>query len=258
MADSVVRFYDELAPYYHLIFGDWKRTVLKQAEVLDRLIRLRKPAPSTLSVLDCSCGIGTQAIGLALRGYRVQATDVSPRAVERAQREATGFGVSACFAVADFRALEAHVVGSFDLVISCDNALPHLLTGEDLLLAARSMWSKLNTGGLLLVGIRDYDHLLQDKPQATMPAVYDGSDGKRVVFQVWDWLPDRPMYRVHFFILRDQQGQWQTFHQTTVYRALLRDELANVLREVGFSDVRWHMSKETGYFQPIVTALKTP
>jgi SAM-dependent methyltransferase len=257
MSDSVARFYDELAPYYHLIFGDWKRTVQKQAQVLDTLIRLRKPAPPSMSVLDCSCGIGTQAIGLALRGYRVQGSDLSSRAVERARREAVGFGVSASFTVADFRTLESDVAGTFDLVISCDNALPHLLTHEDLRLAARNMGSKLNVAGLLLVSLRDYDRLLQEKPQATMPAVYDGPEGKRVVFQVWDWPADGPVYRVHYFLLREERGEWQTFHQTTVYRALLRDELTNVLRDVGFSDIRWHLSEETGYFQPIATAFKT-
>jgi SAM-dependent methyltransferase len=257
MSDSVSHFYDELAPYYHLIFGDWKRTVQRQAEVLDTLIRRRKPVASSLSMLDCSCGIGTQAIGLALRGYRVLGTDLSPRAVERARREAAGVGASASFTVADFRALESDVAGTFDLVISCDNALPHLLTREDLRLAARNLGSKLNPAGLLLVSLRDYDRLLQEKPQATMPAVYDGPDGKRVVFQVWNWQADGPLYRVDYFILRDEPGEWQMFHQTMVYRALPRDELTDVLRDVGFSDIRWHMPEETGYFQPIVTAFKT-
>jgi two-component system cell cycle sensor histidine kinase/response regulator CckA len=43
--------------------------------VLDRLIRALKDKPQSdvtqLDVLDCSCGIGTQALGLAARGYTV-------------------------------------------------------------------------------------------------------------------------------------------------------------------------------------------
>jgi glycine/sarcosine N-methyltransferase len=147
MTDEVAEFYDELAPHYHLIFGDWKRTVLRQSLVLDGLIRDRKGLPP-LSVLDCSCGIGTQAIGLALRGYRVHGTDLSRRAVERAEEEAATFGVVASFAVADMRALDSRVAGTFDVVISCDNALPHLLSDDDIRLAARGMWTRLNAGGL--------------------------------------------------------------------------------------------------------------
>jgi SAM-dependent methyltransferase len=225
--------------------------------VLDELIRQRK-GPPPLSVLDCSCGIGTQAIGLALRGYRVHGTDLSPRAVERARQEASAFGAAASFAVADMRALDSQVTGAFDVVMSCDNALPHLLTDDDVRLAARGIWARLSAGGLVLVSVRDYDRVLQEKPRATMPDVYDGPEGTRVVFQVWDWQPDLPRYRVHYFILRNPQGPWETFQHTMVYRALRRDELLRILREVGFSDVRWHAPDETGFFQPIVTALKQP
>ena len=255
MSDALRHFYDELAPHYHLIYADWKRTILQQAQALDALVRLRTASPPR-SVLDCSCGIGTQAIGLALRGYQVHGTDLSPRAVERARQEAAGLGVAATFAIADFRALEAQVAGTFDLVISCDNALPHCLTREDLRRAARSMSSRLNGDGLLLVSIRDYDRLLQEKPRATTPAVYDGPDGKRIVFQVWNWQMDGQTYGVDYFVLRPQAHQWRTFHQTMVYRALPRAELTEVLREVGLSDIRWHAPEETGYFQSIVTALK--
>jgi hypothetical protein len=52
------------------------------------------------------------------------------------------------------------------------------------------------------------------------------------------------------------EGRWETFQHTMVYRALRRDELSRILREVGFSDVRWHTPEETGYYQPIATALK--
>ncbi|MBV9279172.1 MAG: methyltransferase domain-containing protein, partial [Chloroflexi bacterium] len=82
------QFYDELAASYHLIFADWRGgSMPRQGEALDRLIRAGL-GPPPRSVLDCSCGIGTQSIGLALQGYRVRGTDLSPRAVERARREA--------------------------------------------------------------------------------------------------------------------------------------------------------------------------
>ncbi len=171
--------------------------------------------PRPASVLDCSCGIGTQAIGLAKLGYTVHATDLSPAAVERAKREAASFGVSMAFGVADFRFLDTQVTGTFDVVLSCDNSLPHLLTDDDLRQAARSMCSKLRTGGLLLVSIRDYDRILTAKPRAETPRVFDGPEGRRIVLQVWDWTADGRGYTVHLFILRGkaQEGrktsEWQ-------------------------------------------------
>src|SRR5512134_1318882 len=108
MTDRVQQFYDDLAEDYHLIFPEWKQAVLGQADTLDALIRAQKGAPP-LTVLDCTCGIGTQAIGLALKGYAVHATDLSATAVERARREAEGFGVTMTFGVANLLELETQV-----------------------------------------------------------------------------------------------------------------------------------------------------
>ena len=80
---SVIDFYDELAPEYHLIYEDWNIAIDHQGVAIDRLIRSR--LPDAQSVLDCSCGIGTQALGLASRGYKVLGTDVSERALDRAR-----------------------------------------------------------------------------------------------------------------------------------------------------------------------------
>ncbi|MFC2042124.1 class I SAM-dependent methyltransferase, partial [Chloroflexota bacterium] len=133
---SAQRFYDQLSSEYHLIFADWRKSVRWHGDVLDKIIR-EKAGITHRTVLDCSCGIGTQAIGLALRGYKVHGTDNSPEAIERARKEASSFGVTASFGVADLRALDREVNGSFDIGISCDNSLPHLLTVDDLFMAAK-------------------------------------------------------------------------------------------------------------------------
>lgn len=248
-------FYDELAGDYHLIFADWQQSVEHQAEVLDRLIRAElgdRPLP----LLDCTCGIGTQAIGLAARGYHVHGTDLSPKAIARAIREAESRSVSASFSVADVRFLDTQVHGTFDVVISCDNSLPHLLTDKDLVAGARSLNAKLVPGGLLVASIRDYDHLLADRPRSELPRVFDGPAGRRIVFQIWDWSADGATYVVHLFIVQEAYGRWSTSHHATAYRPLRREELAGFLDRAGFSQVRWRMPAETGYYQPIVTARK--
>ena len=44
-------------------------------------------------VLDCACGTGTLAVGLALRGFDVTASDASPAMVARTQALAEERGV---------------------------------------------------------------------------------------------------------------------------------------------------------------------
>jgi len=146
MSFSSREVYDRLADEYHLIFGNWDEAVKWQGEVLDTLLR-SVTGRRSLSILDCSCGIGTQAIGLALLGHRLTATDLSPRSIERAREEAERFGVEITFGTADFRALEEVVEGVFDVVISFDNALAHMMSRDDLLSAALSIRSKVREGG---------------------------------------------------------------------------------------------------------------
>ena len=92
MSDPSVRaFYDALAPDYHRIFADWDVSMAHQAAVLGALVR-EDLGPGPHRVLDCSCGIGTQAIGLALAGHRVVGSDLSPVAAARATQEAAARG----------------------------------------------------------------------------------------------------------------------------------------------------------------------
>ena len=70
-----------------------------EGEWLNRFLANQLGGREPWSVLDCSCGIGTQAIGLALHGHRVHATDLSPVSVDCARRESAEFGVAMTFGV---------------------------------------------------------------------------------------------------------------------------------------------------------------
>jgi 2-polyprenyl-3-methyl-5-hydroxy-6-metoxy-1,4-benzoquinol methylase len=95
-------FYDELAPFYHLLFPDWEASIRRQAAALDALIRERF-GEARLDILDAACGIGTQALGLAALGHRVTGSDLSAAAVERARQEAARRSLSLGLSVADMR-----------------------------------------------------------------------------------------------------------------------------------------------------------
>ena len=97
-------FYDDLTPYYHWIYQDWDASVERQADVLDAVIR-EYFGGQVHSILDAACGIGTQAIGLAARGYAVSASDISAGELERARVQAAQRKLAIDFRVADMRRL---------------------------------------------------------------------------------------------------------------------------------------------------------
>ncbi|OIJ94565.1 class I SAM-dependent methyltransferase [Streptomyces colonosanans] len=247
---SVARFYDELADDYHLIFADWDASVRRQGNALDALI-----GPDRAAVLDCSCGIGTQAIGLALRGHHVTGTDISPRAAARAAREAAHRKVTLRTAVADMRHLP-FPDAQFDVVVCADNALPHLLTEQDVHAALAEMRRVLRPDGLLLVSTRPYDDLLRNRPASTPPQVQRPADAEErtVTFQLWHWHEDGEHYDLEHFQLLPAGGEWRVKVRRTTYWALGRDRLAGLVADAGFTDPVWRMPQETGFFQPLLLA----
>lgn len=85
-------FYDKIAPFYDLIFPNWENSIVRQAECLSSIIK-ESQSINTKTVLDVSCGIGTQTLGLAKLGFQVTASDLSSGEVERARIEAKDRGL---------------------------------------------------------------------------------------------------------------------------------------------------------------------
>ncbi|MGB9122753.1 MAG: class I SAM-dependent methyltransferase [Candidatus Angelobacter sp.] len=253
MAEEVKSFYDQLASNYHLIFEDWEASIRRQATALGAILERECGPASTVKVLDCACGIGTQALGLAKLGFQVTACDLSPAAVERTRMEAEKRGLRVRAFVADMLDLAEVPEGEFDAVICMDNALPHLESEEQLLLAVTEMRRKLRSGGLFMASLRDYDRLVQEKPVVQGPNFYSDDKGRRIVHQVWDWLDER-RYTFHLYIAREIQGKWESQHYVSNYRLIMRDELREILARSGFAGCRWIHADDSGFYQPIVLA----
>lgn len=164
---EAVPFYAGLAGSYHLIYADWEGATERQARALDATIRARVTPPPAPALLDCSCGIGTQALGLAALGWEVTATDVSEHAVERCRREADERGLALSTQVTDMRCLTDEVRGRFDVVLSCDDAVSQLPGRWELMAALRGMRARLQAGGLVVIGRRDEDQTPADSPATT-------------------------------------------------------------------------------------------
>ena len=250
--EMIVGFYDDFASDYHLAYGgDWEGPMSRQAGALNLLIRDELPA--AMDVLDCSCGIGTQVIGLARLGYRVVGTDISKRAIERARREAKRLAADAAFTIADFRDLR-RIEGPFDVVISCDNAVPHLLEPADVPKALTQMRAKLRVGGLLVITMRDFDNALVEKPPMAPPTLIDGPP-RRVLLRVHDWDDDAPCYRMRLLVLTETPRGWELAEHTTRYRAITRDELTAAAAVAGFSDIAWRSDRTVVAGQQVLTAV---
>jgi SAM-dependent methyltransferase len=249
---SAQDFYDQLAEDYHLIYGDWSLSVSRQGNALDALVRSYLDGAEPLDVLDCSCGIGTQAIGLAEHGHRVVGSDLSPVAAARAAGEARRRGLALTTSAADMRSLP-FADASFDVVLSADNSLAHLLTEDHVRRAVGGMRRVVRDGGLLVLTAKDYGDARQIRRHATVPQVTDTDAGQVVTFQLWHWHDDGIYDFDHVQLLPDD-GTWQVRVRRATSRAWALQELAKLVHECGFSDATWHDVEQSHFFQPVLTA----
>jgi glycine/sarcosine N-methyltransferase len=253
MSTATDSFYDDLADHYHLIFEDWNRSIEKQAAILGPLLE-QYTNRVTPRVLDCACGIGTQTLGLSMRGHHLVASDLSRSSVARAEKEAALRDLNIQFYAADMRNLSSVPGDDFDVVLAADNVLPHLILREHRNQALHEMASKLRPGGILLSTIRNYDHLIQTRPAIQAPSFFGVKGQRRVVHQVWDW--DGDEYDVHLYLSLEILAEWVVKQYVSRYHALLRNDLTASLREAGFATVQWLEPAETSFYQPIVIAGK--
>lgn len=77
---------------WNALYEKMPRTVPQPAEVLEHNAHL---LPAAGEALDLACGLGGNALFLALRGLRVKALDLSPVAIERLRIYAGSFSVEA-------------------------------------------------------------------------------------------------------------------------------------------------------------------
>ena len=247
---ALVDFYNELSPFYHLIYPDWPATVRRQASEIDGVIR-ELWGDRVKTVLDATCGIGTQALGLAGLGYDVTASDISPVPLERAKQEAARRGLAIDFGLADLRTLSSSYHRTFDVVLACDNAIPHLLSDDEIRDAFVQMYRCAAPGGGCIISVRDYDP--NDRTTRVFPYGVRTEDSRRfVVFQVWEF--HGAIYDLSFYFVEDSGGRECTTHvMRSKYYAIPTGRLIELMTEAGFREVR---RLDQRFFQPLIVGSK--
>jgi SAM-dependent methyltransferase len=248
---SPADFYDDLTPFYHLVHQDWDASIGLQGEQLSTLIDTRWTGSQ--KILDVSCGIGTQALALKLKGYEVVASDLSEREIARAKDEAGKRGLEIVFSVADMRHAYDHHGSGFDIVISADNSLPHLLNDDDILLALQQMHDCLKPGGGCILTVRDYDSEPRGE-NIVKPYGARMENGKRyVLFQVWDF-EENYCNLAFFFVEEDLDTRAVSTHvMRSKYYAIPISRLIELMKKVGFGEVT---RLNDIFYQPVLVGTK--
>lgn len=107
------------------------------------------------TVLDLTCGTGSQVFWLVDAGFEVVGSDINRKMLKIAKQKAKLKQLKIKFLQGDCRTVQ---VGSFDAVITIFNAIGHL-TREDFKLTIQNIGRNLNANGLYIFDIFNLDYL---------------------------------------------------------------------------------------------------
>jgi SAM-dependent methyltransferase len=139
--------------------------------------------------------------------------------------------------VADFRALPRRSATA-DVVVVCDNALPHLETEAEIRIALSECLRCARPGGGCLISMRDYR---EPPPSGTVQVHPYGErlwEGRRYdLRQVWTWRGSRYDMALEIAPLDGAPAEAALVFKTS-YFAIAPARVAALMAAVGFEDVR--------------------
>lgn len=130
----------------------------EHSQVINKVIEniLRKYKVKT--VLDLTCGTGSQAFYLLKRKYKVVGVDINSNMLKVAKIKAQKNKLKVKFIKGDMRTSK---IGQFDAVVTIFNAVGHL-TKIDFEKAMRNIHANLKKGGLYIFDINNLNYLQKD------------------------------------------------------------------------------------------------
>ena len=147
--------YGTLAAVYEWLVPEALLTPAGSVAAFDTVVGDLRPGSR---VLDCAAGTGELAVGLALRGFDVVATDASPAMIERLRALAARHGVDIPAAVRRWDELTPEAFPQpFDAVFCVGNSLAHAAGQAARRAAVASMASVLRPGGPLVLTARNWE-----------------------------------------------------------------------------------------------------
>lgn len=175
-------------------FGDITDINLKEQEFLNKVFKMY----NVKTILDCACGTGVHLYMLSKNGYTIHGSDYSPAMLRVCKRNLDKAGINVPLKQADFRYLENVWEEKYDAVICMTQAIAHMLTEDDLLIALKSMKNRLKDKGILIMTQGTTHRTLQDDFRFDL--VVNNKDFSRV-------------------FVRDIKGGFQTINILDIYHS---------------------------------------
>lgn len=205
--------YQQLANFYDLLVKDEQAT--------QDWVAFIEAHAQFQSVFECACGSGEITLALALKGYQVEASDLSQEMIQQAKQKAGAELVE--FKVMDMSQFASEV--KRDLVLCLCDSLNYLLLDSQIESFVQSSYDLLKPGGTLIFDVHSQDRLMEFQEEF----LEEGTLGE--IHYEWDIQSDDDRIYQNF-VFFDQEAN--ASYEQHIQRVFDAQWLMSVCEKVGF------------------------
>lgn len=154
---KLLKHFSAKASHYNKNAKHYDQFNQENSKVINQTIENILKEHKIKTILDLTCGTGSQVFWLTKHGYKVIGADISTMMLKVAKNKAKKENLDIKFLEGDMRNF---YVGKFDAVITIFNSVGHL-TKLDFEKAMRNINSNLKPGGIYIFDINNLDYLLE-------------------------------------------------------------------------------------------------
>lgn len=185
------------------------------------------------TVLDLTCGTGSQVFYLLKKGFQVTGADISTGMMKIAKRKAQKEKIKVKFLHGDMRTIHA---GNFDAAITIFNAIGHL-TKAGFAKTMRNIHRNLNDGGIYIFDILNLNYVLDKDNIMKMSLERMGASGNTKVRELQHSIIDNGGILTSYTIFYTQKAGQTTkvaSKNTITLQLYTASELKKMLNKNGF------------------------
>ena len=179
-------------------------------------------------VLELGCGTGSMTERLAMAGYDMIGSDLSPDMLEIAMEKKDASGLNILYLLQDMREFELY--GTVRAIVSVCDSMNYILKEEDLLQVFRLVNNYLDPGGMFIFDLNTTKKY-RDMGETTI------AENREEASFIWENYFDEEEkineYDLTLFIRDEEDGRFDRFEEFHEQRAYSLTEIGELIRESG-------------------------
>lgn len=208
----------------------------KNSKIINETIEKILFKKEVKSILDLTCGTGSQAFWLSKLEYNVSGYDINSKMLKIARDKAKKQKLEIAFSKGDMRTTNA---GQFDVVITIFNAVGHLAK-IDFKKAMRNIRQNLNNGGLYIFDIFNLNYLLNDNNITKLTIDWQKKSGNTTAREIQYSTIDNDGILASYDIYYEQKGsnKPKISNASQTLQVYSAKQLKEMLHKCGFKVLR--------------------